>query len=115
MGESYPGDVHARLCVVEKDTTRHELDISKLYADVTILKVCAACLPKIEKSLEDISKKMEATHTALVAKTAVENSRREPGTILRYQSFIAPIIVATVVGVIIFFLAVYLRMFGGKI
>jgi hypothetical protein len=51
----------------------------------------------------------------LVAKTAVENARKEPGTLLKYQSFIAPIIVSVVTGVIIFFLAVYLRMFGGKI
>jgi hypothetical protein len=115
MDEPYPGDVHARLCIVEKDTTRHEQDIGQLFGKVTALEVCAACLPDIKRSLSDISTKMDTTHTVLVAKTAVENARKEPGTLLKYQSFIAPIIVSVVTGMIIFLLAVYLRMFGGKI
>jgi hypothetical protein len=113
--DSYSSDVHARLCVVEKDTTRHNIDIRQLFGKVTALEVCAACLPDIKKSLTDISVKMDTTHTVLVAKTAVENARKEPGTFMKYQSFLAPIITAAVVGIVVFLLAVYLQMFGGKI
>jgi hypothetical protein len=115
MDDPYSGDVHARLCVVERETTRHDQDIGQLFTKVTALEVCAACLPDIKLALTSISTKMDTTHTVLVAKTAVENARKEPGTLLKYQSFIAPIIVSVVTGIIIFFLAVYLRMFGGKI
>lgn len=52
-------DLHARLLVLEKDSTRHEVDISQIWGRVSSLEICAASLPQIQKSLESISTKVE--------------------------------------------------------
>ena len=52
-------DLHARLLVLEKDSTRHETDISQIWGRVSALEICAASLPQIQKSLESISSKVE--------------------------------------------------------
>lgn len=55
-----PAVLHARLCVVESDSKRHEADISRLFGKVNSLEVCASSLPKIEKALEKIQEKVDS-------------------------------------------------------
>lgn len=59
-----PAVLHARVCVLEADNTRHEADISQLYNKVSALEICASSLPKIEKSLDEITKKVDALTAA---------------------------------------------------
>lgn len=53
-------DQNARLCVLENTADRHEADISKIWEELTNLKVCAASLPLINTSISRIDSKIDA-------------------------------------------------------
>ena len=62
--ECDPAVLHARVCVLEADNTRHEASIDHLYSKVSALEICSSSLPKIEKNLEEIAKKVDALTAA---------------------------------------------------
>ena len=62
--ECDPAVLHARVCVLEADNTRHEASIDQLYSKVSALEICSSSLPKIEKNLEEIAKKVDALTAA---------------------------------------------------
>jgi uncharacterized protein YoxC len=52
-------DLHARVCVLESDSKRHEEDINQLYGKVSSLEVCASSLPDIKESLKGIQQEIK--------------------------------------------------------
>jgi len=52
-------DLHARVCVLESDSKRHEEDINQLYGKVSSLEVCASSLPDIKESLKGIRQEIK--------------------------------------------------------
>lgn len=62
--ECDPAVLHARVSVLEANDTRHEASIDQLYSKVSALEICSSSLPKIEKNLEEIAKKVDALTAA---------------------------------------------------
>lgn len=72
-----PAVLHARVCVLESDSKRHESDISQIWNEVSTLKIYASTLPEIKErliaiqeqvsNLRDCSIKSDAKVTTLTA------------------------------------------------
>jgi len=46
----------SRICLLESNVDRHDRDITKIWEDVTDLKICASSLPTIQSSISKIEK-----------------------------------------------------------
>ena len=93
-----PAKLHARLCVVESDSKRHEEDISQLFGKVSSLEVCASSLPEMKDDVSQIriavdqfKDWMTREEGVRTGKQAIWATYREP--ILRLIYFLASLLV----------------------
>lgn len=112
-----PEVLHARLCVVESNSKRHEGDLEKIFERVGGLEVCASCLPRIESALIDIQKKVDELRISIASRDATVkaeyDSNKGKGLMEKWQTLIAPLLASVLTGLTLFALALWINLFKG--